>query len=267
MHILDQILETKRQELKAAKAELSEAALSAQLNYLPPIRDFVGALRARANQQQSAVIAEVKKASPSKGIIREDFHPVTIANDYDQYGATCLSVLTDQQYFKGEDDFLVAVRETVELPLLRKDFMIDPYQILQSRVLGGDCVLLIAAALDDALMADCYEAARDLGLHVLVEVHNHAELERAMRLELDLVGINNRDLRTFDTSLNTTIELAREIPESVMIVTESGIKTKDDIALMHAHNIYAFLVGETFMRAEKPGPTMNALFDLPTRQN
>ena len=206
------------------------------------------------------MIAEIKKASPSKGVIREDFVVDEIARSYEAGGACCLSVLTDQDFFQGHDDFLVAARAACQLPVIRKDFIVDPYQVVESRAIGADCILLIVAALDDAALASLHRQARSLGMDVLVEVHDRAELERALKLELELVGINNRDLRSFDTSLETTINLLDEVPADCLVVTESGIHGRDDVALMHRHDVHAFLVGEAFMRAPDPGQGLRELF-------
>ena len=207
-----------------------------------------------------AVIAEIKKASPSKGIIREDFNPAEIAASYAQGGATCLSVLTDMEFFQGADEYLALARQSCEIPVLRKDFMIDPYQVYESRVIGADCILLIVAALGDATLLELSQLAHHLNMDVLVEVHDKEELERALRLNCRLIGINNRNLRTFETKLETTIELLAGIPEDRIVVTESAIHTRQDIELMLDNGVNAFLVGEAFMRAAQPGEKLAELF-------
>jgi indole-3-glycerol phosphate synthase len=260
MSILDRILETKQAEVAAAKALLSEAALQARARRDAAPRDFVAALRARIAAGEAAVIAEIKRASPSKGILREQFDPAAIARSYETAGAACLSVLTDRQYFQGGPECLIAAREACSLPVLRKDFIIDPYQVLEARAMGADCVLLIAAALEDGTMRELEALAQELGMAVLVEVHDAEELERAMRLRTPLIGINNRDLRTFETRLETTLNLLPRIPAERIVVTESGILAAADVAHMRAHGVCAFLVGEAFMRAPDPGDALRSLF-------
>jgi len=259
--ILKKIIERKEMEVRERAATVAMAGLEARLPSAPPLRDFVGALRARINAGRPAVIAEVKKASPSKGVIRPDFEPAAIARSYAAGGAACLSVLTDVDFFQGADLYLKEARAACALPVLRKDFMIDPYQVVESRVLGADCILLIVAALDDARMRELADAASRLGMAVLVEVHDGEELERALALDLPLVGINNRDLRSFDTSLDTTLGLLERIPAGRIVVTESGIHTHDDVALMRGNGVNTFLVGEAFMRAPEPGEKLAELFD------
>jgi indole-3-glycerol phosphate synthase len=224
-------------------------------------RDFVGALRAKIAAGKPAVIAEIKKASPSKGVIRADFIPADIAQSYAEFGAACLSVLTDVQFFQGEVDYLKQARASCQLPVLRKDFMVDAYQIYESRAMGADCILLIAACLDDAQMKDFEAIARSLDMAVLVEVHNQTELERALKLKTPLVGINNRNLQTFEVSLDTTLALRKQVPVDRLLVTESGIHTRDDVLRMGSAGVNAFLVGEAFMRAPEPGEALAALFD------
>ncbi len=227
-------------------------------------RDFVGALRAKIAACQSAVIAEIKKASPSKGVLREDFIPADIAQAYadgdGKTSAACLSVLTDREFFRGEPDFLKQARASCELPVLRKDFMVDPYQVYESRVMGADCILLIAACLDDAQMAELEAIARSLDMAVLVEVHDGAELQRALKLKTPLIGINNRNLRSFEVSLDTTLALRKEVPADRLLVTESGIRTPADVKILRDAGVNAFLVGEAFMRAEDPGLALAQLF-------
>ena len=223
-------------------------------------RGFAAALRARVAAGQPAVIAEIKKASPSKGVLREDFHPADIARRYERGGAACLSVLTDRDFFQGCDAYLQEARAACRLPVIRKDFILDPYQVLEARLLGADCILLIAACLDDTRMAELNAQALELGMDVLIEVHDRAELERALPLPGQLIGINNRDLRSFRVSLDTTLGLLDAIPPDRLLVTESGILTRDDVALMRAHGVHAFLVGEAFMRAADPGAALEQLF-------
>jgi indole-3-glycerol phosphate synthase len=223
-------------------------------------RDFVGAMRSKMAAGQSAVIAEIKKASPSKGILRADFMPADIAQSYAQEGAACLSVLTDQQFFQGSADYLKQARASCDLPVLRKDFMVDAYQVYEARVMGADCILLIAACLDDAQMADLEAMAHSLDMAVLVEVHDRAELLRALKLKTPLVGINNRNLRTFEVSLDTTLSLLPDVPPDRLLVTESGILSNADVQRMREAQVHAFLVGEAFMRASDPGAALATLF-------
>jgi indole-3-glycerol phosphate synthase len=258
--ILQQIVEVKHQEVAAAKKRKSFEAMRADAESRVLTRDFVGALRARIAAGKPAVIAEIKKASPSKGVIRENFIPADIAQSYAEHGAACLSVLTDKEFFQGSVDFLKQARASCQLPVLRKDFMVDAYQIYESRAMGADCVLLIAACLDDAHMKELEAIAMGLDMAVLVEVHDGAELERALRLKTPLVGINNRNLKTFEVSLDTTLSLRREVPADRLLITESGIQTRDDVLRMGAAGVNAFLVGEAFMRVPEPGEALAALF-------
>jgi indole-3-glycerol phosphate synthase len=258
--ILVRILARKQQEIAARKQATSIVSLRQKTREASAPRGFVAALKRRVEHGEAAVIAEIKKASPSKGVIREDFDVVEIAQSYAAGGASCLSVLTDQDFFQGHEDFLIAARGACELPVIRKDFIVDSYQVVESRAIGADCILLIVAALDDETLASLHQEARSLGMDVLVEVHDRDELERALRLELELVGINNRDLRTFDTSLDTTLDLLELVPADCLVVTESGIHTRDDIALMRNHDVHAFLVGEAFMRVPDPGNELRELF-------
>ena len=223
-------------------------------------RGFHRKLYDRVAEGKPAVIAEIKKASPSKGVIREDFDPVDIARRYEENGAACLSVLTDQEFFQGHEDYLRAARNAVSLPVLRKDFIVDPWQVFETRAMGADAILLIVAALSDAQMDELYHAAQQAGCDVLVEVHSGEELERAMKLNVEVVGINNRDLRTFETRLDTTLELAPQVPADHLVVTESGIHTRADVRLMRDNGIHGFLVGEAFMREEDPGAALKKLF-------
>ncbi|GAA4999879.1 indole-3-glycerol phosphate synthase TrpC [Pseudoluteimonas lycopersici] len=258
--VLARILARKREEVAERRARVPLAELESRIADAPPVRGFAHAIKARIARGEAAVIAEVKKASPSKGVIRADFDPASIARSYEAGGAACLSVLTDVDFFQGADEYLVAAREACSLPVLRKDFIVDEYQLHEARALGADCVLLIAAALDDARLADFAALAADLGLDALAEVHDDAELERVLRLPLPLVGINNRDLRTFDVSLDTTLALKDAIPDDRVLVTESGIATPADVARMRVAGVHAFLVGEAFMRADDPGAALRGLF-------
>ena len=258
--ILDKIVAVKREEIAAARAERSYASLRADAEVLGGQRDFTGAVRTRVAAGRSAVIAEVKKASPSKGVLREHFVPAEIATSYERGGAACLSVLTDERFFQGSALYLQQARAACALPVLRKDFIVDPYQVVQARAMGADCLLLIAACLDDAQMADLEAEAQALGLAVLVEVHDRAELERALRLRTPLVGINNRNLRTFEVTLDTTLGMLADVPADRLLVTESGILGRADVQRMREHGVFAFLVGETFMRAADPGAALTELF-------
>jgi indole-3-glycerol phosphate synthase len=259
--ILDRINAVKREEVAAASARVPLAALRAEAeSRAEPTRGFVNALRAKIAEGRSGVIAEVKKASPSKGVLREDFRPADIARSYEQHGAACLSVLTDAPHFQGSVEFLKQARAACALPVLRKDFMIDPYQVYEARTMGADCILLIAASLDDGLMAELEDCALGLGLDVLVEVHDGAELERALRLKTPMVGINNRNLKTFEVTLDTTLGLLKHVPADRLLVTESGILGPADVQRMRDAQVNAFLVGEAFMRAPDPGAALSALF-------
>ncbi len=260
--ILTRILRRKAEEVAAAAAARPLRVLSAQAATAPPIRPIVAALQARIAAGRPAVIAEIKKASPSKGVLREDFRPADIAAAYERHGAACLSVLTDTDFFHGAMADLQAAREACALPVLRKDFVIDAYQVYEARVAGADCILLIVAALGDAHMVELSQLALELGMDVLVEVHDGGELERALMLDLPLIGINNRDLRTFDTTLQTTLDLLERIPGNRLVVTESGILSRDDVTLMRSRGVNAFLVGEAFMKADDPGRQLAALFDV-----
>ncbi len=258
--ILDKIVAVKREEVAAAKKRRPLEAVREDALGRVLTRDFEGALRAKIAAGRPAVIAEVKKASPSKGVIREDFVPADIAQSYAEHGAACLSVLTDRQFFQGSGEYLKQARASCDLPVLRKDFMVDPYQVYEARVLGADCILLIAACLADAQMAELEAVARSLDMAVLVEVHDGAELQRALKLRTRLVGINNRNLRSFEVSLATTLDLLPQVPADRLLVTESGIATPGDVQAMRAAGVHAFLVGEAFMRSPEPGVALAALF-------
>ena len=258
--ILSKIVDVKRDEISAARKKRSLASQREEAESRRDVRGFEAAMRAKLAAGKSAVIAEIKKASPSKGVICADFKPAQIAESYARHGAACLSVLTDVQFFQGATEYLQAARAACELPVLRKDFMINEYQVFEARAMGADCILLIAACLDDALMADLEACAHTLGLGVLVEVHDGAELDRALKLKTPLVGINNRNLKTFEVSLNTSLDLLPRVPPDRLLVTESGILAQADVQTMRAANVNAFLVGEAFMRAPDPGVALAELF-------
>ena len=258
--ILNKIVAVKREELALALERRSLAAVRADAESRVLTRDFEAAMRATVAAGRSAVIAEIKKASPSKGILRQNFEPADIAQTYAEHGATCLSVLTDQQFFQGSVDYLKQARASCQLPVLRKDFMVDPYQVYEARAMGADAILLIAACLDDARMAELEAIALGLNMAVLVEVHDRAELQRALRLRTPLVGINNRNLRSFEVTLQTTLDLMADVPADRLLITESGILGRDDVQTMRAAGVHAFLVGEAFMRAPEPGLALAELF-------
>jgi indole-3-glycerol phosphate synthase len=259
--VLKRILATKAEELVVRKAKTPLAEIKARAANASTPRGFTTAIEQRVATGHWAVIAEAKKASPSKGLIREHFDPAAIAKSYERGGASCLSVLTDEHYFQGHDDYLVAARDACTLPVLRKDFTVDSYQVFEARAIGADCILLIVAALGDAQLADLSDLALEMGMDVLVEVHDGEELDRALSLRLPLIGINNRDLRTFNTQLDTTLSLLDQIPEDRTVVTESGIHSHRDVATMRKHGVNAFLVGEAFMRADEPGERLADLFN------
>ena len=261
--ILNTILARKTQEVAERSARVPLAELQARVADAPPVRGFARALQAAIANGDAAVIAEVKKASPSKGVIRPDFHPADIAVSYEFGGAACLSVLTDVDFFQGADAYLQQAREACTLPVLRKDFVIDPYQVYEARVLGADCILLIVAALDDRQLAELSDLAMRLGMDVLVEVHDIDELERALQVPVPLVGINNRNLRTFEVTLDTTLSMKDAVPRDRLLVTESGILGPADVQLMRDAGVNAFLVGEAFMRVEEPGEGLRQLFFSP----
>ena len=258
--ILQNIIARKWEEVAERRAQVSLSDLETLAAAAEPVRGFGDALRRRAAARKPAVIAEVKKASPSKGVLRENFLPADIAISYEQGGAACLSVLTDVDFFQGHDDYLRQARAACSLPVIRKDFLVDPYQVVEARAMGADCILLIVSALDDDQMAELAGVAAAHNLDVLVEVHDGAELERALRLDTRLIGINNRNLHTFDVTLDTTLELLPRVPADRLLVTESGILNRADVDLMLAHDVYGFLVGEAFMRAAEPGSELRRLF-------
>lgn len=258
--ILDKIVAVKREEVAAAMTKKSMAVVRADAESRVLTRDFEGALRAKIAAGNAAVIAEIKKASPSKGVLRQEFIPADIAQSYAEHGAACLSVLTDQQFFQGSVDYLKQARASCDLPVLRKDFLIDAYQVYEARAMGADAILLIAACLDDAQMAEMEAVARSLDMAVLVEVHDRAELDRALKLKTRLVGINNRNLKTFEVSLQTTLAMLPAVPADRLLITESGILSADDVKRMREARVNAFLVGEAFMRAAEPGEALAQLF-------
>jgi indole-3-glycerol phosphate synthase len=261
--ILNRIVEVKHEEIAAARPKRSAGDLQELARGQTAPRGFAAAMRAKVARGDAAVIAEIKKASPSKGVLREHFDPAAIAATYAKHGAACLSVLTDVQFFQGHADYLVAARAACALPVIRKDFIIDPYQVVEARAMGADCILLIAACLADSQMAELEQAALEQGLDVLVEVHDGAELDRALRLATPLLGINNRNLRTFEVTLETTLGLLARVPADRLLVTESGILGRDDVIRMRSADVHAFLVGEAFMRAPDPGVALEALFGAP----
>lgn len=258
--ILKKIIKRKFEEIQERSVNVSLDELKQQLQVADTPRGFVAAIEQRLANGEPAVIAEIKKASPSKGVIRENFDPVAIARSYEQGGATCLSVLTDVDYFQGASQYLIDARNATRLPVIRKDFIVDPYQVYEARAMGADCILIIVAALDDKTMMQLVNLAHELGMDVLVEVHDRDELERALKLPIKLLGINNRNLRTFEVSLNTTLELLPMIPRDLIVVTESAIHTRDDVKLMRDNQVHGFLVGESLMRAEEPGSKLRELF-------
>jgi indole-3-glycerol phosphate synthase len=258
--ILKRILQTKYEEIASRSAQCSIPKLQKKIETRSPIRPFVEAIKNKISQKKAAVIAEIKRASPSKGLIRENFNPSEIAASYQQGGAACISVLTDEQYFQGSEQYLREARAACNLPIIRKDFIIDLYQVYEASAMDADCILLIVSALSDEKMQELYKLAQQLNLDVLIEVHDQQELQRALRLNPALIGINNRNLRTFETSLQTTLNLLEQIPPQMIVVTESGIHQRSDIQLMQDHQVNAFLVGEAFMRANNPGKELNSLF-------
>ncbi|MDI9332553.1 MAG: indole-3-glycerol phosphate synthase TrpC [Alphaproteobacteria bacterium] len=258
--ILQKIVAVKREEIAAGLKKKSLAAMREDAESRVMTRDFEGALRAKIADGRAAVIAEVKKASPSKGVLRADFVPADIVQSYAEHGAACLSVLTDQQFFQGCNDYLKQARASCDLPVLRKDFMVDPYQVFEARAIGADCILLIAACLSDSQMNELEAVARHLDMAVLVEVHDADELQRALKLKTALLGINNRNLRTFEVTLNTTLGMMADVPADKLLITESGILQQTDVQRMRQAGVHAFLVGEAFMRATDPGAALADLF-------
>ena len=258
--ILQKITATKLEEVQHLKSRKSLEAVREDAWSRVLTRDFEGALRAKVSQGKSGVIAEVKKASPSKGILRDPFFPADIAQSYAEHGAACLSVLTDQVYFQGAVDYLKQARASCDLPVLRKDFLVDPYQVYESRVMGADCILLIVSCLSDPQLQEFEAIARSLDMAVLVEVHDEEEMERALKLKTALIGVNNRDLKTFQVSLETTLNLKKMIPDGKLLVTESGISSVEDVKMLREQGVNAFLVGEAFMRAKEPGEALAAMF-------
>ena len=258
--VLERIVDVKRREVEAAKRRLAPAEVERLARSAPPPRDFVGALRRKLDAGEAAVIAEIKRASPSKGLLRADFDPAAIARSYAKGGAACMSVLTDREFFQGANEYLGEARSACRLPALRKDFILEPYQVFESRAIGADCILLIAASLSLAAMRELEGIAVSLGMAVLVEAHDRRELDTALGLKTPLIGINNRNLRTFETRLETTLELLPSVPRERLLVTESGILAPADVARMRSSGVHAFLVGEAFMRAPDPGAALRALF-------
>ncbi|WP_407294847.1 indole-3-glycerol phosphate synthase TrpC [Stutzerimonas zhaodongensis] len=258
--VLEKIITRKREEVAERRSRVGLGELEKMAATADPVRGFARCLQEQAANKKPAVIAEIKKASPSKGVLRENFVPADIARSYETGGATCLSVLTDIDFFQGADEYLKQARSACKLPVIRKDFMVDPYQVVEARAMGADCILLIVAALEDAQMAELADLAKAHDLDVLVEVHDGTELERALRLDTPLLGINNRNLHTFELSLETTLELLPRVPKDRLVVTESGILHRADVELMEINQVYAFLVGEAFMRADEPGVELQRLF-------
>lgn len=258
--ILIKILNRKREEIAERSASVSTAALKEQCLSADAVRGFIPSIENKIDNNLSAVIAEIKKASPSKGVLRENFNPAEIAKSYAEHGAACLSILTDKDYFQGHEDFLKQARAACDLPVIRKDFIIDPYQVYEARAIAADCILLIVAALDDQALHLLFNLAKELGMDVLMEVHDEQEMQRALKTEARLIGVNNRNLRTFDTDLNTTVSMLDMVNDHHILVTESGIHTIDDVKLMRENGVHSFLVGEAFMRAENPGEKLAELF-------
>jgi indole-3-glycerol phosphate synthase len=258
--ILQKILDRKAQEVAERSKLVSLNELESQARQAEPVRGFIHAMEQKLKNKQAAVIAEAKKASPSKGLLRDPFDPAAIARSYEQGGACCLSVLTDQDFFQGHEDYLVAARSACSLPVIRKDFIVDPYQVVEARAIAADCILLIASALEQTQLKNLADLAQQWNLDVLIEVHNREELMRALELDLKLIGINNRNLHNFETSLETTYQLLKDIPEDRIVVTESGIHQQEDVKAMQAHGVNSFLVGEAFMRAKDPGEKLKSLF-------
>jgi indole-3-glycerol phosphate synthase len=258
--ILVKILERKKVEITERSEHVSIEDLKLKCEHADPVRGFIASIERKINAGKSAVIAEIKKASPSKGVLREDFQPAEIAKSYAEHGAACLSILTDRDFFQGHEEYLMQARHACNLPVIRKDFIIDPYQVYEARAICADCILLIVSALDDAALQSLYDLAKELGMDVLMEVHDREEMQRALKTGARLIGINNRNLRNFETTLDTTLGMRDMIDDHHILVTESGIHTRDDVILMRDNNVNAFLVGEAFMRAEQPGEKLAELF-------
>jgi len=258
--IVGKIIERKNEEISERSHSVSLAALEKLIQEQSTTRGFVNAIKNRVDQKKASVIAEIKKASPSKGVLRNDFNPAEIARSYEQHGAACLSVLTDKDFFQGGEDYLLQAREVTSIPVIRKDFIIDPYQVYEARAINADCILLIVAALDDVKLNELLDLANQLGMDVLMEVHDQEEMERALMTGAKLIGVNNRNLRTFEVSLNNTLDMLSMVPADRLLVTESGILAPADVKLMRDNNINTFLVGEAFMRAENPGAKLAELF-------
>jgi len=261
--ILVKILNRKREEINERSAKVSIKALKQQCQHVEPLRGFIQSIENKININQAAVIAEIKKASPSKGLLRENFQPAEIARSYASHGAACLSVLTDKDYFQGHEDYLKQARAACELPVIRKDFIVDPYQVYEARAIDADCILLIVSALDEKNLQLLFELAHELKMDVLMEVHDEREMQTALKTGARLIGINNRNLRTFETSLDTTLNMLSMVSDDHILVTESGIHSKDDVQLMLDNKVNAFLVGEAFMRADNPGEKLAELFSFP----
>ena len=258
--ILKRIVKRKHEEIEESIRRVSVERMMEHARFGDKPRGFYDALAAKAERNESAVIAEIKKASPSKGVLREDFNPVEIAESYEEGGACCLSILTDKDFFQGDPQYLIKARAAVSLPVIRKDFIVRPYQVYEARAMSADCILLIVSCLSDNELLTLSDLAKSLGMDVLVEVHDLEELKRTLTLDLPMIGINNRNLRTFEVSLQTTIDLLSEIGDDKLVITESGILSKEDVALMHENNVYGFLVGEAFMRHENPGQQLKEFF-------
>ncbi len=258
--ILNTILQRKTEEVAERSRETGMQVLIERARSADRVRGFIAAIEQRIADGQSAVIAEIKKASPSKGVLREQFNPAGIAQSYQQHGAACLSVLTDRDFFQGDEAYLMQAREACSLPVIRKDFIIDPYQVYEARAISADCILLIVAALDDGRLKELLDLSHELNMDVLMEVHDDTELERALATGARLIGINNRNLHTFETRLSTTLDMLERIPGDRLVVTESGIHTREHVQLMRDHNVHAFLVGEAFMKADDPGEKLAELF-------
>ena len=259
--ILQKIIDRKKEEIRERRACVPDYSIEQYAEAGPPVRKFVTAINNRLVENKPAIIAEIKKASPSKGVMRENFVPADIARSYQEGGAACISVLTDVDFFQGSDEYLKEARAACRMPVIRKDFIIDPYQVYEARSIGADCILLIVACLGDGQMRELAAVAKELGMDVLVESHDRDELERALKLNLPLVGINNRNLRTFETSLDTTLDLLKDIPDDRIVVTESGIHTRDDVKRMRDNNVNTFLVGEAFMVVDEPGEKLKEIFE------